>query len=203
MYAKLRVIMDSGSLLGYFLQAVPVTVFVGAVYFAARLIYLKIKELKISWGKETVLLFFVCYETLLFNMVVTPEDFWLSFMDGLDRGVVIFPSGFISIGHINMALSIVRFIGGEVTFLEWFLRILISDVGMFLPLGFFLPLITQKVDQTNIWKIALTAPIVTELIQAFTGRSFDVEDLLLGFVFIMLGFSISRKIKKRMAKRQK
>jgi hypothetical protein len=52
MYNKLKMIMASGSILGYFLQVVPITIFVGIVYCVIRLIFIKKKDDHILWGKE-------------------------------------------------------------------------------------------------------------------------------------------------------
>ena len=47
-----RFVMNSGSVLGYFFQAIPVTVFVGIVYAIIRVISIKKKNQKANWPRE-------------------------------------------------------------------------------------------------------------------------------------------------------
>lgn len=44
--------MNSGSVLGYFFQAVPITCFVGIVYLIIRVVTVKRNKLKVEWLKE-------------------------------------------------------------------------------------------------------------------------------------------------------
>jgi glycopeptide antibiotics resistance protein len=66
---------------------------------------------------------------------------------------------------------------------------------MFLPLGFFLPFVSEKVNIRSVWKYAIIIPIVVEVIQPVVGRSFDVDDLILNFAGIVVGFFIAAAIK--------
>lgn len=53
-----RSIMNSGSVLGYFFQAVPITCFVGIVYLIIRVVTVKRNKLKVEWLKEIMKLLF-------------------------------------------------------------------------------------------------------------------------------------------------
>ena len=44
--------MNSGSVLGYFFQAVPITCFAGIVYLIIRVVTVKRNKLKVEWLKE-------------------------------------------------------------------------------------------------------------------------------------------------------
>ena len=78
-----RSIMSSGSVLGYFFQAVPITCFVGIVYLIIRVVTVKRNKLKVEWLKEIKKLLVTCYLTGLISLVVLPANFWLSFFDGI------------------------------------------------------------------------------------------------------------------------
>ena len=78
--------MNSGSVLGYFFQAVPITCFVGIVYLIIRVVTVKRNKRKVEWLKEIMKLLFTCYLTGLISLVVLPANFWLSFFDGILLG---------------------------------------------------------------------------------------------------------------------
>ena len=60
-YNSFRMEMNSGTILGYFLQAIPITIVVGILYAVCRLVFLKRRNGKIAWMSETMRLLFVCY----------------------------------------------------------------------------------------------------------------------------------------------
>ncbi len=83
MYHQIRDIMNSGSILGYFFQAVPITCFVGAVYAVLRWALIKKKQRRTVWPDEIMKFLFVCYLTGLISLVILPANFWLRFLTGL------------------------------------------------------------------------------------------------------------------------
>ena len=110
-----RSIMSSGSVLGYFFQAVPITCFVGIVYLIIRVVTVKRNKLKVEWLKEIKKLLFTCYLTGLISLVVLPANFWLSFFDGIllcrwDEMLPIF-----SFGGFNLVPSLIKALSGELT----------------------------------------------------------------------------------------
>ena len=78
-----RSIMNSGSVLGYFFQAVPITCIVGIIYVIIRVVIVKRNRLKVEWLQEMMKLLFTCYLTGLISLVVLPANFWLYFFDGV------------------------------------------------------------------------------------------------------------------------
>lgn len=81
------------------------------------------------------------------------------------------------------------------------MKMLIYNFLMFIPFGFFLPFISKKINNRSIWKIAVIVPIVVEVIQPIVGRSFDVDDLILNFAGIVVGYFLAVGI-KTLARRQ-
>lgn len=69
-------LMMSGSIVGLFIQVVPITCLVGVIYAICR--YNKIKKQGCSamWGTEIMRLLFVCYLTGLINLVLVPNNLW-------------------------------------------------------------------------------------------------------------------------------
>jgi glycopeptide antibiotics resistance protein len=194
MYRKLKMIMASGSILGYFLQVVPITIFVGIVYCVIRLILIKKKDKPILWGKEFVRLIFVCYVTGLFNLLVMPANFWLFVMDGIAFGWWSEIPSIFSIGEFNFIPSIIQWMQGNLSIGSWVKHMLIGNIAMFMPLGFLLPFVTEKISKKNIWKIAIFVPLAAELLQLVLGRSFDIDDLICNFVGIVIGFLIAKRL---------
>lgn len=58
-----------------------------------------------------------------------------------------------------------------------------------------------RINNRSIWKIAVIVPIVVEVIQPIVGRSFDVDDLILNFAGIVVGYFLAVGI-KTLARRQ-
>ena len=73
---------------------------------------------------------------------------------------------------------------------------------MFVPMGFFLPFVSEKINIRSILKISVAIPILVEVVQPIVGRSFDVDDLILNFVGIMAGYFIAVGIKTLVRKKK-
>lgn len=195
MFNGLRMEMNSGTVLGYFLQAVPITIVVGIVYAILRLVFLKRKKRRPEWPPEVMRLLFVCYLTGLCSLVILPANFWLRFFDGIFFGWWENMGAFFRLGEVNLIPTIVKCLIGEYTFGSWVKEMLVGNIAMFIPLGFFLPFVTEKVNQKNALKIAVIVPLVVELLQLIVGRSFDIDDLICNFLGIVIGFFIAHGIK--------
>ena len=203
MFDKFRTLMNSGTVSGYFFQAIPITLIVGIVYSIIRIAVIKKKKLGFSFGKELVKLLFVCYLTGLITLVILPANFWLKLFDGIFYGWWNNFGPVFSFGCFNFVPSVVKALSGELTLGSWVKTMLIGNIVMFLPLGFFLPFVSKKVNNKNIFILAALIPIAAELLQLIFGRSFDVDDLICNFIGIVAGYFIARGIigtKKRQSK---
>jgi glycopeptide antibiotics resistance protein len=89
---------------------------------------------------------------------------------------------------------------GNLSIGSWVKHMLIGNIAMFMPLGFLLPFVTEKVSKKNIWKIAIFVPLAAELLQLVLGRSFDIDDLICNFVGIVIGFLIAYLIGNQLNK---
>ena len=191
----LRSIMNSGSVLGYFFQAVPITCVVGIIYVIICVVIVKRNKLKIEWLKEIMKLLFTCYLTGLISLVILPANFWLDFFDGVFLGWWDEMLPIFSFGGFNLVPSLIKALSGELTIGSWVKTMLIGNIAMFLPLGFFLPFVTERVNRKNIFVVAIAVPFIVELLQMIFGRSFDVDDLICNFIGIVAGFFIGFAIK--------
>lgn len=197
---KLYSIMNSGSVFGLFLQIVPITLLVGAVYGIYRCLRIRKQGCAVCWGKEIMRWLFVCYLTGLVNLILVPANLWMYIWATICIGYSHSEIAFFS-GEFNLVPTVFKLITGELTIGRWVLKMLVYNFLMFVPFGFFLPLVSEKVNNRNIWKIAVLVPVAVEVIQSIVGRSFDVDDLILNFAGIVVGYFIAQLF-LRVLKRQ-
>lgn len=202
MMSKLYSIMNSGSVFSLFFQVVPITLLVGAVYAVYRCIRIKRLGSTVSWGREIMRWLFVCYLTGLVNLILVPANLWMFIWANICIGYSHSEITFFS-GDFNLVPTIFKLIVGELTLGRWVLKMLIYNFLMFVPFGFFLPFISEKINNRRIWKIAVIVPVVVEVIQPIVGRSFDVDDLILNFAGIVVGYFIAVGIKALTKKKKK
>ncbi len=196
MYNHLRMIMNSGSIIGYFFQAVPITCLVGAVYIGIRIAFIKHKKQAIVLLDELIKLLFVCYLTGLLSLVILPANFWLYFFDGIFFGWWNEVGSLFSYGGFNLVPSIVKVFSGELILGSWVKKMLVGNIAMFLPLGFFIPLVTKQFNRKKGFILAVIVPFMIEILQLVLGRSFDIDDLICNFIGISVGFIIALALKE-------
>lgn len=73
---------------------------------------------------------------------------------------------------------------------------LFGNIGMFIPLGFFLPLLWKALRKWwRTWLVTLGIMTVVELMQLFSLRgSFDVDDLILNLAGVAVGYVLFRVV---------
>lgn len=191
---KLYSIMNSGSVFSLFLQVVPITLLVGVVYAIYRCIRIRKQERTVCWVKEIMRWLFACYLTGLVNLILVPANLWMYIWATICVGYSHSEIAFFS-GEFNLVPTVFKLMTGELTIGRWVLKMLVYNFLMFVPFGFFLPLVSEKVNNRNIWKIAVLVPVAVEVIQPIVGRSFDVDDLILNFAGIVVGYFIAQCIK--------
>ncbi len=196
MFGKLRMLMNSGSVLGYFLQALPIACLAGLVCFLIRISILKKRKAQVKWPAEILRLLFVCYLAGLISLVILPANFWLTVYDGIFFGWWNELGHVFQIGDINLVPSVVKWLSGKLSMGHWVKTMLIGNIVMFIPLGFFIPLVTGIKSCKKMILIAVAIPICCEVTQMFFGRSFDVDDLIGNFIGIIIGTVVSLGILK-------
>ena len=193
-------LLVSGGVVGLFLQVVPITCLVGIIYAVYRCIRIKKQQLSVKWGIEILRWLFVCYLTGLVNLTLVPSNLWshiwaLIYVGYSGTQIELFN------GTFNFTPTIFKIISGELTFGSWVKTMLIGNFFMFVPMGLFLPFISTKINWKSILKIAVIIPVAVEIIQPIVGRSFDVDDLILNFTGIVVGYFIAVGIKSLICKR--
>lgn len=193
-------LLVSGGVVGLFLQVVPITCLVGIIYAVYRCIRIKKQQLSVKWGIEILRWLFVCYLTGLINLTLVPSNLWshiwaLIYVGYSGTQIELFN------GTFNFTPTIFKIISGELTFGSWVKTMLVGNFLMFVPMGLFLPFVSTKINGKSILKIAVIIPIAVEIIQPIVGRSFDVDDLILNFIGIVVGYFIAVGIKSLICKR--
>lgn len=182
--------MNSGSILGYFLQALPVALLAGVVYAVLRIGYVKRRNF-LNWPTEVMGWLFTCYLTGLCSLVILPANFWLSVYDGIFFGWwdQIWP--IFHLGEINLVPTILKYLDGTLTLGNWVKQMLIGNIAMLIPFGFFLPFLCQKFRWKIAFAIAIIVPVIIETLQFIFGRCFDVDDIICNFAGIIFGIFLA------------
>ena len=152
------------------------------------------KKISVGKGREIMRLLFVCYLTGLINLTLTPRNLWLNIWAFICTGhggsrIELFG------GSFNLIPVIFKIISGEMTAGSRVRTMLTGNLLMFVPMGFFLPFVSEKISEKNILKVAAIIPAAVEIVQPAVGRSFDVDDLILNFAGIVIGFAFSAAVK--------
>ena len=73
------------------------------------------------------------------------------------------------------------------SFDSWSFMILLGNVIMFFPFGFFAVLLWRNISAKRILLIGVLTSLFIEFTQLFVGRSFDIDDILLNTLGVLLG----------------
>ncbi len=171
--------------IGYFLQALPIALMVGVLYGFAR--FRTDKETSIS--RKLFSCMFVCYITGL-----------LCFVVGFDLMNIIW---YRLIYHMDPGKT-VHWFGGVFDFVpDFFNNIRGETIGnclMFLPFGVLYPLSRKEPTGKKCIVNGLVFVAVIEILQPIFGRAFDMNDIILNALGIVVSTSIFFAAKKMLKK---
>lgn len=122
---------------------------------------------------EVGLTLFVLYITAVLSLTFLPFRF------APDPGAFAFDSTLLAI------------IQGTYTAGSWVWAMMLGNVLMLLPFGFLAPLLWNRLRGWRVLPIGLAFILAIELLQPLTGRSFDVDDILLNFLGVAAGALLS------------
>lgn len=192
----MREIFTGNSVINQFIQVIPITLLVGILYIIFRFLKLKKNNSDINYKREILYLIFICYIVGLFNLVLVPINFWniiwynifYNFNENPFAGIFDFSYNFIP--------TIYKIIIGEYTPDSWVKAMIVGNFLMFIPMGILLSLCFENVNKKNIFKYAVLIPLAIEVLQLVVGRSFDIDDLVMNFLGIIIGYFIVELVKK-------
>lgn len=189
------------SLISQFIQVVPIALVIGVAYFISRNIYLKRKKIKVYYKRELLYLIFVCYMVGLLSLVLVPSNFWHRIWHFIVYGYSENPFDGIFNFEYNLIPILYKVAIGEYFLGNWIKTMIIGNVLMFVSMGILLPLCFEKINSKNIYMYAVLVPLVIEVIQLAIGRSFDIDDLIMNCLGILIGYFIVAIMRRLLSSR--
>lgn len=143
----------------------PTLVIFLIVIIMLRIMYLKQNKKKFVFHEELILLLFVTYILLLFELVTIRD---------------------IEFGGVNWMpfREILRYDFGT----DLFYRQVIGNIILFIPFGYFATYYSKLTKIRHIFFVTFITSTTIEVVQRFIGRSFDVDDIILNVVGGIIGF---------------
>lgn len=176
-----------------FLEVVPFALGVTLVYALCRARQCKTRQLTPHWGEEVLHLCFVCYLAGLFALLLVPPNFWTNLRTGVWEGM----TAPLMSGSFSFRLTLVEWLCGRYILGRWVAKMLLFNALLFVPLGFFLAHFFPRLRPLRrMLPAAIVLPLGIELLQPLLGRSFDVDDLLMNFLGILLGAAVERLLRR-------
>ena len=135
------------------------------VIILLRIMYLKQNKKKFVFHEELILLLFVTYILLLFELVTVRDVefggvYWIPFRE------------------------ILRYDFGT----NEFYRQVIGNIILFIPFGYFATYYSKLSKIRHIFFVTFITSSTIEIVQRFIGRSFDVDDIILNVIGGIIGF---------------
>lgn len=192
----MKELFTGNSVINQFIQVIPITLLVGLLYIIFRFLKLKKKNSDINYKKEILYLIFICYIVGLFNLVLVPRNFWNTIWYNIFYNYNENPFEGIFDFSYNFIPTIYKIIIGEYALGSWAKTMMVGNLLMFIPMGILLSLCLKNINRKNMFKYAILIPFTIEVIQLVVGRSFDIDDLVMNFLGIVIGYYIVELVKK-------
>lgn len=180
-----------GAISRYISDMIPYMIITVPVYLIARFIFLKTKKIKVNWYHETALLLFVLFTAGLLSQTVIPKlEFGVNGFGIVKSGIHgtnLIPFRFLFDTYNEV------FVNGN---FNYFLINFLGNIIMFLPFGFFIPLLWNISDKKTI-AIGFCSSLFIEFCQLFLTRGTDIDDLILNTVGTILGLFLYRLLHKK------
>lgn len=92
-----------------------------------------------------------------------------------------------SAGSYALDSTLLAIIRGQYTAGNWVWAMMLGNVLLLVPFGFLVPLLWERFRGLRVLPVGLGFILAVELLQPLTGRSFDVDDILLNFLGVLAG----------------
>lgn len=200
----------AGDVWRYVLQMIPCMLGAAILFFILfpwRRRRLQRLELKSSWFRETALLLFVVFSAGLAALTLFPSNLWSYVMQPNRYPEDVnfwsfYPSYQQIVEQIDQLPSeLPRMLTPFPYGLSWhfgsywFAFLFFGNIGMFLPIGFFLPLLWRKLSWWKVTLIGFFTSLSIESIQFFINRGTDLDDLILNTLGALGGYWIYAMIR--------
>ncbi|MEH6945109.1 VanZ family protein [Bacillus sp. JJ722] len=173
--------------LGYMFVLLP-------LYLVARFIYIKKKKKQLKLRKELLLILFVLYIVGLASQTILPKwgislisqtgEFYIDTKDEIN--LLPLYTIYRHLFYVDMG--------------DWGSNALITIIAkilLFLPLGFFIPLIWKEWNSSRkIFYLGVFLSFILEIAQLFIRRSADIDDVIFNTLGVIVGYGLYLVSKK-------
>ncbi len=166
---------------GFFLQVLPIALIAGIVYGLIR--FGKDKQTPI--GTKVMASLFVCYMAGLFSLVVAKDviaDAWYRLIYHMDTG----NSFRLFMWDFNLVPDFWRHLDSQT----------IGNLLMFLPFGILFPFFKKNATLGSTLLAGVICTLVIECFQPAFGRAFDINDIIMNALGVLISSMIFFAIKK-------
>lgn len=172
--------------IGYFLQALPIALIVSIIYYLIKFR----KDKKTPTNKKIFLCIFVCYITGLICLTI-----------GLDLINIIW---YKLIYHADSGTSI-NWFNGDFSFnLNFINNLTKENIGnflMFLPFGILYPLSQKEFEFKKTIIKGIILVLIIEVLEPIFGRAFDINDIILNslgiIIFTLIYMIINKNLRRK------
>ena len=177
------------AILGHIINMLPYMIITLPIYMLVRFEILK-RNTK-NWCHEVCLLFFVLFLVGLASQAMIPRiEFDMTGFHIVNTGV--HKNNFIPFRFLAETYDEV-FVKRN---LNYFLVIFLGNIVMFMPLGFFVPLL-WKISNRFVILLGFSFSLLIETSQLFLNRQTDVDDLMLNTVGVILGLLLYKLLNRK------
>ncbi len=182
--------------LNYLVKMLPGLLAAAILYCVLRPVRLKrLAKLGLasSNAREWAMLVFWLYCGAMSVLTLTPR--WLNWYTALKNGGLDRP--FFQPGNFEWIGGILDFFKDSLYLKLWALFFLAGNIVVFAPIGLFTGLLWRGCGAKRILLIGLTVTLCIESWQLCIGRTFDVSDIVLNTLGVMLGWLAWRSVDRR------
>ncbi len=94
-------------------------------------------------------------------------------------------------GSYALNSTLLEIAQGTYTAGSWVWAMMLGNVLMLVPFGLLVPLLWDRLRGWRVLPVGLGFILMIELLQPLTGRSFDIDDILLNFLGVAIGALLS------------
>lgn len=97
-------------------------------------------------------------------------------------------------GSYALDSTLLEIFQGTYTAGSWVWAMMLGNVLMLVPFGLLVPLLWNRLRGWRVLPVGLGFILMIELLQPLTGRSFDIDDILLNFLGVAIGTLLSAAV---------
>lgn len=173
--------------LSYALDMLPAMMLALPLWALGRGAYLWMKKAPVRWGRELLLLALILWTAGLLSQTVWPSNGYFVPLESVFGERTLWRMNLVPFRTIADYFGRLR--DG---FVSLFLVNFAGNILLFVPLGLLPPLLWRRYRGWRGAALPALCSLLVELAQIFTGRSVDVDDLILNALGGLLGWLLAR-----------